>query len=82
MKFYYVDVKLCGTAYIVAEDETRAATLFKDQLQDAWLEADSSIFEGAPFAGMPLDGERVTLSPAMTCYGPWDDSELEEVDCD
>lgn len=81
-KLYRVDVKICGTAYIVADNPTRARALLQEELQDTFIDAeDTSLFTGVAYAELVEHGESVTLSPAMTCYGPWETGgQLEEVE--
>jgi hypothetical protein len=86
MKLYRLDVKICGTAYIVADNPARAKALVQEELQDAFLDAENtSLFTGVSFERLLEGGEGVTLSPAMTCYGAWSDvvdSDLEDVSDD
>jgi hypothetical protein len=75
MKVYAVEVKICATLYVRATDEATALKLAAqtsgDMLQvrdDGGSEIDIS---GAPLNDPALP--EISLSPAMTCHGIWDD---------
>jgi hypothetical protein len=78
MKLFQIDVKFCATAYIVAEDEERAKELLAG-LQDEL--PTGGIVDGRSFEAMLEDDEElVTISPAVTFYGAWDEgAEFQEI---
>lgn len=73
---YRIEVKLCATAYIKADSAESAKKAAKN-LNGAWIVTDNSEEEGdVAVCGLPFNHPRLpdtSLSPAMTCYGPWDE---------
>jgi hypothetical protein len=79
---YSIDIKLCATAYIVAEsaeEATEQASLIFGVHDSADLPTgDCGDFEitGESFhADMP----EVSLSPAVTFYGPWEPGQTADL---
>jgi hypothetical protein len=86
MNLYQVELKICGTAYIKAESEKEAMEIAKKLNMDC-LELtpqDGEVpISGLDFKNPSLPG--VSLSPAMTIHGPWDEkttADLAEADID
>ena len=89
MKTFYIDVKIAGDLYIQAEDEEAAKALLQDLFVQAhFLELSEDV--GAPkndpssiyISGLPFDHPElpvVSLSPACTIYGPWDEAQVLEL---
>lgn len=83
IKLYRVDVKLCATAYIKAASEAEAMTIAKGMNGDC-IFTDAGLESDVPVTGLPYSDPElpdVSLSPAMTCYGPFDEeTEAEQVE--
>ena len=83
MKLFQADIKICGTAYIVAESQERAQELldqhfgpYKDYLHNI----DGDFVVDTDFDFLVEQGEQATLSPAVTFYGLFDpDQPLTEI---
>lgn len=78
MKLYSVDVAICATAYIKADSHAEALAAARE----LYLASPDILDSGGD---LPVSGTRysdpdlpdVSLSPAMTCYGPWSDVATE-----
>jgi len=85
MPLYSIDVKICGTAYIKAESEAEAMAKTK-RLKDAWISSDPRDGGGdIPISGAPFNSDdmpEISLSPAMTCCGLWDEHSKPELQDD
>lgn len=92
MKNFQVDVKIAGTLYVKAETEEEARLLIHKQFLGGKLQTlEVPEDQGAPnndpdniyVSGLPFDHPELpilSLSPAMTIYGPWfENLVLEEV---
>lgn len=84
MKIYHREVKICSTAYVVADSLERAEELFKETFTDNeyFLTTDGDLVDGGYFDDLLERGcESATISPAITFYGAFDhDAEFEEVE--
>lgn len=81
VNLYSVDVRFYATAYIKADSEKEALEIAKTLHMES-IELPNGDFGG----GMEVSGEDynsdmpdVSLSPAMTCYGPDDETSAEFV---
>lgn len=92
MKIFQVDVKIAGTLYAKAETEKEARLLIHKQFLGGKLQfLEVAEEQGAPnndpdniyVSGLPFDHPELpilSLSQAMTIYGPWfENLVLEEV---
>lgn len=88
MNLYSIDIKICATAYIKAESEEEAMKIAKEQLADTGMELPDNLdWLELPITGKEFDSPDlpdVSLSPAMTLYGPWrgDEQPVEMVEED
>lgn len=75
MKLWSIDIKICATAYIKAETEEEAMKIAND-LKNNGLELDEQDGETPISCKQYSDPDLpdVSLSPAMTLYGPWEES--------
>lgn len=74
MKLYSVDIKICATAYIKAKTPEEAFEIAKS-LKHGALELSPDEYQDIPISGRQYDDPDlpdVSLSPAMTVYGPFD----------
>lgn len=75
MKLFSIDIQIAATAYILADDQEEAMEIAAD-LKDDTFEfsnrrqeiADGVVVTGESYSG---DMPSVSLSPAMTCLGPY-----------
>lgn len=78
MNLYSVELRLAATAYVKAESPEealeRAKTLIGDPLE---LESDDETISGRKYDDPELP--EVSLSPAMTINGFWNDEHVEPV---
>ena len=88
MNVYSIDVKIVGTAYIVAPDEETARRLFEENMGEhtgAEIREDGFLVTGKEYSTLVEDvkeeGEegRVTISPAISFCGAFGTLEFEEV---
>lgn len=81
MKVFTIDVRIAGTAYIVAESAERAEELLKQNYHSDLHVDDDTVFSDEQYDEMIAeDIERFTLAPIMTLYGRFNDgTEFEEV---
>lgn len=79
MPIYSIDLKVAATAYVKADTKEQAIQALKDEL--CAFGTDISDFE---VSGLPFDSEDlpdISLSPAMTVWGPWGEwSDMEKAD--
>lgn len=83
---YSIDIKICATAYIVAESLEEAQDLAND-LEDKGIElssryqpiGDDMCIDGSSYEALAENDERVALSPAMTIHGLWTKSDTVEL---
>jgi hypothetical protein len=69
MAVYSIDLKVAATAYVKADTKEQAIAALKEEIGKHGT--DFSDFE---ISGLPLDSEDlpdISLSPAMTVWGPW-----------
>lgn len=81
MKLYRIDFKMCGTAYIVADNPDRAKVLFDEKFSDGksyFHNEDGDLVVGTDFETLLEQGESATMSPAVSMYGPWNQFEKPE----
>lgn len=79
MNVYSIDVKVYATAYIKAETEQDARKI-AEELKGYALELPEGGAGDLEISGMQLDNPDlpdVSLSPAMTVYGPDPDTNIE-----
>ena len=83
MKIYFVDFKMCGTAYIVADNPARARVLFNETFGENSsynFNDDGDVVRDSSFETLIEEGEQATMSPAVTMYGSFIPFEaLEEI---
>lgn len=84
MKLYRVDIKICGTAYIAADNPARAKIVFNETFREGEFymhNTDGDLIVDTDFEELIAEGESATMSPAITFYGTFlPGEELEEVD--
>jgi hypothetical protein len=80
MPVYSIDLKVAATAYVKAESKAAAIAALKEEISERFG-TDLSDFETS---GLPFDSEDlpdISLSPAMTVWGPWGNwSDMERAD--
>jgi ribosomal protein L21E len=80
MKLYSVNIKICATAYIHADTPEQAMQIARDMQNDC-LEVREDWDGEVPITGAQYDDPdlpEVSLSPAMTIHGVFDDEEEAE----
>lgn len=76
MKIYQIDVEVAATAYIQAKNKDEARRRLKDFIANGLGE-----MSGPEVSGLRLDDPAlpdVSLSPAMTLLGPYENAGFEE----
>lgn len=77
MTIYSIELKVCATAYIRAESKKEAIQALKDEIG----------INGCDYADLKISDARlndpdlpaISLSPAMTVWGPWGEwSDMEQ----
>ena len=81
MNVYSIDIMFAATAYIKADNEAEAFAIAKALKNTArhFVEDDDM---DLPINGRQFDDPdlpEVSMSPAMTCYGPWDEKTLPDL---
>jgi len=77
MNLYSIEVKVCATVYVKANSEAEAMARLKAE-GNCWdLDASMDVSE-LEFNNPALP--EISVSPAMTCYGPWNDDGTDGVD--
>lgn len=78
MTIYSIDLKVAATAYVRADSQADAIQALKDEIG-----LNGCDYADIEISGVALDSPElpdISLSPAMTIYGPWGSwSEMEEV---
>ena len=69
MKIYSTEMMLCGTIYVLAENEKQALEIMRDFSNDTFEFRGDAIFGGSFQGHMP----EVSLSPAFTGHGLCED---------
>lgn len=85
-EIYSIELRICATAYIVADNEAEAQRL-ADELADTGMELSSRYqpagegicIAGGSYASLVDNAEPVALSPAMTVHGSWTDGDKVEL---
>lgn len=82
MPIFRVDVMICATAYLKAEDE-QAARRMVSKVASQPLHVQNALNEpnDTPISGVMLDSADLpdlSLSPAMTIVGKWPDADVED----
>lgn len=73
LKLYQIDIKIAGTAYIVADSLARAKHLLLEELTNTGhMLIEDELVRGCRFEQLLDEGEQVTLSPIITLCGAWD----------
>lgn len=88
MPLYSIDVKICGTVYIKAKSKKEARKKLKKHHDSAIYSTNEGTIgdiygDSIPFSGAHFDSPglpEISLSPAMTFYGPWPKSEFDLAD--
>jgi hypothetical protein len=74
MPVYTIELKVAATAYVRAETKEQAIAALKDEISERYG-TDLSDFQ---IGGLAAD---ISISPAMTVWGPWGSwSEMERAD--
>lgn len=83
MPLYSMDVKLCATAYVIAENEVEAARLIRSnftnstgELPEGYIGDGIEVYGGMYNPDMP----EVSISPAVTFIGPDDGDTVDYAD--
>lgn len=84
MKLYRLDFKMCGTAYVVADNPARAKVLFQESFEGNSsynFNDDGDLVRDCSYETLLDEGEQVTMSPAVTMYGAFQEGDrLEEIE--
>lgn len=75
MPVFDIDVKIAGTLYIKAETKEQAEEILKELFEEG---SEIIYTSGIDFEDKALPA--VSLSPAMTVYGPWEGQKLQRAD--
>lgn len=84
MNVYSVEIKICGTVYVKARSEAEAIEEVR-KLDGAGIELAEDDGLELPITGKNYDDPDlpdVSMSPAMTVYGPWEAEPSVEVVCE
>lgn len=71
---YAIELKLCATAYIKAESKAEAISMLRTAIDER---------HGSDYGDFEIDDfdADITLSPAMTVWGPWGEwNEMESAE--
>lgn len=81
MNVYGVEIKICATAYVKARSEAEAIEEVR-KLDGTFLELQEDDGNDPPISNRRYDDPSlpdISISPAMTVYGPWDQDATAEV---
>lgn len=71
MKLFSIDLKVAATAYVRAENKEQAIAALKAELARSGTDLVEFEISGLSFDNPELP--TISLSPAMTVWGPWGD---------